>query len=81
MKTPKAIKGLIAYLSDWKNLLAHGLVGVALVALPLLLPLPVLGRVGVFVAIVVLNLIRMRFEKRRKIVAAAATPESTEACP
>lgn len=65
MKPPRILRGLIAYLSDWKNLLSHSIVGIALVALPLLLPLPPLGRIGVFFAIIALNLLRMRREKRR----------------
>jgi hypothetical protein len=77
MKVPAPLRGLAAYLSNWKNLLSHALVGIALVAIPLILPLPAIGRVGVFVAIVVLNLMRMRWDRRRK--AAAAAIEAAEA--
>jgi len=69
---PKPIRGLATYLSDWKNLLSHALVGLALVVLPLALPLPLLGRLGIFFAIVCLNLVRMSFDKRRKMAKAAS---------
>jgi hypothetical protein len=72
MSIRSALRGLGAYLSDWKNLLTHSLVGIALVVLPLALPLPALGRAGVFLAIVCLNLLRMRWDRRRKAVAAAS---------
>ncbi len=74
MKTPAVIRGLVAYLSDWKNLLSHALVGVALVVLPLALPLPPAGRIGAFLAIILLNTLRMRLAKRRKPAAVAVDP-------
>ncbi len=66
MKLPPPIRGLVAYLSNWKNLLSHALVGVALVVLPLALPLPLVGRLGVFVAIICLNVLRMRHDRRKR---------------
>lgn len=66
MRLPTFLRGLVAYLSDWKNLLSHSLVGLALVVLPLALPLPLLGRLGVFVAIIGLNLLRMSLARKRK---------------
>ena len=74
MKIPRLLRGLAAYLSDWKNLLSHALVGVALVALPLVLPLPLIGSLGVFVAIICLNLVRMSLDKRRRLAKAAVEP-------
>jgi hypothetical protein len=71
MKIPAFLRGLAAYLSDWKNLLSHALVGIALVAVPLILPLPPAGRIGVFAAIVCLNLLRTRWDKKRKLRKAA----------
>ena len=76
MKIPRLLRGLAAYLSDWKNLLSHALVGVALVVLPLVLPLPLIGRLGVFVAIICLNLVRMSLDKRRRLAKAAVEPEA-----
>ncbi len=46
-----------------KNLLSHALVGVALVVLPLGLPLPLARRIGAFLAIILLNTPRMRLAK------------------
>jgi hypothetical protein len=57
-------RGLKAYLTDWKNLVSHGIVGIALVALPALLPLPLHARIAVFVAIIALNALRMKLSKR-----------------
>jgi hypothetical protein len=76
MRIPSPLRGLAAYLSDWKNLASHAAVGVLLVVIPLALPLPPVGRLGVFFAIVGLNLIRMRLEKAR-----AARKEAAEAAP
>ena len=71
----KALGGVLAYLSDWRNWLSHGLVGVALIVVPLALPLPPAGRAAAFVGIVALNVLRMRLAKRREAKAAAAETE------
>jgi hypothetical protein len=60
-----------AYLKDWKNLLAHALVGVALVVVPLALPLPTWGRILAFIGIVLLNTLRMSLSKKGKAAKAA----------
>jgi len=72
MKAPRALKGLAAYLTDWKNLLAHAVVGVALVLIPLVLPIPTAGRIAVFIAIVLANSARMAWDRKRKAAKAAA---------
>jgi len=77
MRFQLLLRGLGRYLSDWKNLLAHGLVGVALVTIPLVLPLPPAGRILVFVLIVALNLLRMKIEKRMAAKKAAALEAET----
>ena len=66
MRIPSPLRGLAAYLSDWRNLASHAAVGVLLVVIPLALPLPPAGRLGVFLAIVCLNLLRMRLDRARK---------------
>jgi hypothetical protein len=67
-----ALKGIIAYLSDWRNWVAHALVGVALLCLAIFLPVSPWIRVGILLAVVVLNVVRMRVSKRKK-----AAPEAT----
>jgi hypothetical protein len=61
-----AFKGIIAYLSDWRNWVAHALVGVALLCLAIFLPVSPWIRVGILLAVVVLNVARMRISKRKK---------------
>jgi len=61
----KIAKAVWTYLKDWKNLLSHALVGVALIVVPLAQPLPAWGRILAFVAIVLANTLRMRLAKKR----------------
>lgn len=72
MRMRSALRALGAYLSDWKNLLSHSLVGIALVAIPLALPISPKGRLAVFFVIVGLNVLRMRWDKKRKARKAAS---------
>jgi hypothetical protein len=62
----KAFRALIAYLKDWKNLLAHTLIGVGLVVMALYLPVHPLIRVAILIAVVTFNILRGRREKARK---------------
>ena len=60
MKPAKAVK---SYLTDWKNILTHTIVGVLLVVVILFLPVDPLIRIAIFVVVVVFNGLRMRYEK------------------
>lgn len=60
------VKGVIAYLSDWKNWVAHSLVGVALLCLAIFLPVNPWIRVAILLVVVALNVLRMRFSKRKR---------------
>ena len=62
----KLLRALAAYLSNWKNLLAHAVVGVVILLVALLLPVRWYVRVAILVAVVLLNLGRMSLERRRK---------------
>lgn len=59
----KIAKGLKSYLTDWKNLLTHSLVGVALAVLAVWAPIPLHGKIAVLSCIVVFNVFRMKRKK------------------
>lgn len=71
----KLARGILNYLKDWKNLLAHALIGVGILLVAFFLPVKPLYRVLILVAVVILNVTRMRLEKRKK----EDTPVSSEA--
>jgi hypothetical protein len=59
----KVFPTLVNYVKDWKNLLSHAIVGLGLLAVALFLPVAWYYRISIFVAIVVLNALRMRHER------------------
>lgn len=61
--------GLGHYLKDWRNLLGHALLGVGILAVSALMPVPPWARVLLFVTLVALNLLRER-RKHRRVVGA-----------
>ncbi len=48
------------YLKDWKNLLAHALIGVLILAVGFYLPVKPAYRITLMVIIIILNTLRMR---------------------
>jgi len=46
------------YLKDWKNLLGHTLVGVAIILVAAFMPIPWWGRVLVLIGIILFNIFR-----------------------
>lgn len=58
------LEGLVDYLKDWRNLLGHALLGVAILAFAALMPVPTWARILLFFALVGLNLLRERFKHR-----------------
>ena len=62
----KIIRGILSYLTNWKNLLTHALIGVGILAAALLLPVKPAARICILVAVVALNIVRMKLEKRKK---------------
>ena len=58
-------RGLAAYLSDWKNLLGHTLVGLGFLAAAIWVPVPVLAKLAVIAVLVVFNLSRGRRRSRK----------------
>ncbi|MDO5844042.1 MAG: hypothetical protein Q4Q53_02715 [Methanocorpusculum sp.] len=59
-------KGIAAYLTDWKNLLAHALFGVVLLVIAIFAPIPIYARLLLIAALICCNILRMRWSKKRK---------------
>jgi len=60
------------YLKNWKNLLGHALLGIAIIVVSAILPIPWWARVIVLVVLVVFNIFRERlfiaiFRKKRPV--------------
>ncbi|WP_295031198.1 hypothetical protein [uncultured Methanobrevibacter sp.] len=62
----KIIDGLKTYLTDWKNLLTYGIVGVILLYCLLFAPIAWYWRVIILILVVAFNLIRMNYSKKNK---------------
>ena len=60
----KILKAVWNYLKDWKNLLTHGLVGVAILLVALVIPLAPVYRILFLVVVVGFNIIRMNHAKK-----------------
>lgn len=57
-------RSLWRYLRDWKNLLTHSLIGVAIVLVAAFLPVRPVVRIALLAVVVGLNVLRMRLERR-----------------
>lgn len=60
----KIINVVWNYLKDWKNLLAHSLIGVAILLAALVIPVAPVYRILILLLVVIFNLIRMNHAKR-----------------
>jgi hypothetical protein len=60
----KVLQAVWNYLKDWKNLLTHGLIGVGIVVVALVIPVAPIYRLIFLVLAVGFNLIRMNHTKR-----------------
>lgn len=65
----KALEFIWEYVKDWKNLLAHSIVGVLILAVGIFLPVKPVYRVILLVVIIVLNTLRMKRSENRAMVA------------
>ncbi|MFH0894583.1 MAG: hypothetical protein V2A54_09110 [Bacteroidota bacterium] len=61
----KVLRWLWLYLKDWKNLLAHTMIGVAILLVAFYLPVRLEYRIGILVLVVAFNVIRMRISKKK----------------
>lgn len=59
------IAALKAYLTDWKNLLTHAIVGVILLYCLLFAPVAWYWRIILFLIVIVFNVLRMRHSKNK----------------
>ena len=62
----KALDSIWKYLKDWKNLLAHALIGIGILLVAFFIPVELIYRVLILAAVVAFNLIRMNHAKRNK---------------
>ena len=61
-----ALNAIWTYLKDWKNLLAHALVGFLILAIGLALPIKPIYRIILLVVVIVLNTARMKLSEEKK---------------
>jgi hypothetical protein len=71
----KLLSAIWSYLKDWKNLLAHSIIGILILVIALFLPVKPIYRLVVLVAVVLLNTLRMKLDKKAK---AAKAVEATQ---
>jgi membrane protein implicated in regulation of membrane protease activity len=62
----KVFKEIAAYLADWRNWVAHSIIGIAIVCLMVFLPVAPWIRFCLFIAIVTFNVFRMRRSRKKK---------------
>ena len=63
----KAVGGaVVEYLKDWRNLVAHGAVGVGLVVVTVFLPVSPMARICILIAVVAFNVLRTRSAGRKR---------------
>ncbi len=60
----KIINGIWNYLKDWKNLLVHALIGVAILLAAFVIPVKPIYRILILLVVIGFNLIRMNHAKR-----------------
>ena len=65
MAKNKVIKGVIAYLKDWRNWLVHGLVGIGLLLIAIFAPVEWWIKVLIFAAVIIFNCIRMNLTNKK----------------
>jgi uncharacterized membrane protein YfcA len=58
--------GLKAYLTDWRNLLAHALFGVVLLVVAIWAPIDPWIKMGLILCLVAFNVWRMRRKKKKE---------------
>jgi len=58
--------GLKAYLTDWKNLLGHALLGVFFVVIAVWAPINLWLKLGIIACLICLNILRMRLKAKKQ---------------
>ncbi|MCE5214274.1 MAG: hypothetical protein LLF83_06095 [Methanobacterium sp.] len=59
----RIVTGMKRYLTDWRNLLTHTIVGVIILLVALFAPVSPYLRITFVIAVVVFNLLRMKYLK------------------
>lgn len=59
----KGLMGIVKYLSNWKNLLNHAVVGVFFLLVAIYAPINILIKLGIIVIVITLNVSRMKKDK------------------
>jgi len=57
--------GLKAYLTDWRNLLGHALLGVAFVVIAIWAPINIWLKLAIIACLITLNILRMRLKAKK----------------
>lgn len=57
--------GLKSYLTDWRNLLGHALLGVLFVVVAVWAPIPLWFKLIIIALLVTLNVLRMRMKNKK----------------
>jgi hypothetical protein len=60
----KILNAIWNYLKDWKNLLAHSLIGIAILLAAFVIPVRPIYRILILILVIGFNLIRMNHTKR-----------------
>ena len=60
----KTFNTIWKYLKDWKNLLAHTIVGLLILAIEPVLPIAPIYRIILLLIVIVLNTVRMRLSEK-----------------
>ncbi len=60
------LRGLKAYLCNWRNLLGHALLGVLFVAAAIWVPVPWWVKLIVIACLIAFNIVRMRLSAKKK---------------
>ena len=61
----KTLNAIWTYLKDWKNLLAHTIVGLLILAIGLALPVAPIYRIIILVIVILLNVARMKYSEKK----------------
>lgn len=56
------------YLKDWKNLLAHSIIGFTILLVALYLPVKPVYRILILILVVAFNILRMKLSKKKSKV-------------
>ena len=61
----KVFEAIWVYLKDWRNWLSHGLVGIGILAVGLLLPVTPIYRIIILILIIGFNITRMKLSEKK----------------